>query len=89
MALTPEDLAQLGAFIDQRITQAVAQAPAGPAVDRASLVGVPEVNPQAGPEYYIHLAGGEVVRSFDSGSTHMAGSDGSTQLVIGRYPVGA
>jgi hypothetical protein len=90
MALTQEDLALLGQLIDSKISAAPAPAaPAAPEVDRASIVGTPEVDPEAGPEYYLHLAGGEVVKSHDSSSTHLAGSDGTTQLIIGRYPVGA
>jgi hypothetical protein len=91
MPFTAEDLAQLGAFIDQKISQAAPAAPASaPEADRASIVGVPEVDPEAGPEYYIHLADGEVLKSHDSSSTHLPSpEDGTTQLVIGRYTVGA
>jgi hypothetical protein len=89
MALTQEDLALLGQLIDSKISAAPAAAPAAPEVDRASIVGTPEVDPEAGPEYYIHLAGGDVLNSYDSSSTHMAAKDGTTQLIIGRYPVGA
>jgi len=89
MALTPEDLANLGAFIDSRI-QANSPAPAPVAdtvPDRVSQVGKPDVDPEAGPLYYVHLADGSVVQSYDSASTHLD-HDGKTLLVIGRYQVG-
>jgi len=54
------------------------------AQDRVSVVGKPDVDPEAGPEYYIHLADGSpVFKSHDSASTHINGV-----LVIGRYQVG-
>jgi hypothetical protein len=86
MALTQEDLAALGAFIDQKITAATAEKPKTPA-DRASEVGVPEVPFDAGPLYYLHLANGDVIQSHDSASTHIAAADGSTQQIIGRFQV--
>jgi hypothetical protein len=55
--------------------------------DRASQVGVPDVDPEAGPEYWIHLADGTVLKSFDSSGTHLL-SDGQAIQVIGRYQVG-
>jgi hypothetical protein len=91
MALTQEDLAALGQFIDQKIHAAVQQgpAPAEPA-NRDSLVGRAEVAFDAGPLFYLHLANGTVLQSHDSASTHMADPEnGSTQLIIGRYEVPA
>lgn len=88
MAFSPDDLASLGQFIGNEIDKRFAAA-APPPPDRASQVGVPDVPFDAGPEFYVHLANGEVIKSYDSGSTHMPGSDGSTVQVIGRYQVGA
>lgn len=87
MALTAEDLAQLGAFIGTEIEKRLPPPP-GPQ-DRASVVGVPEVPFDAGPEFYVHLANGEVIKSHDSSSTHMQAPDGETVQVTGRYQVGA
>lgn len=64
------------------------QSPEDAAAARAAVVGVPDVPPDAGPEFYIHLANGEVITSHDSASTHIADAEGKTQLVIGRYQVG-
>jgi hypothetical protein len=80
MALTPEDLELLGSFIDKKIAGA---APA--ASDRTAKVGTPDVDPEAGPLYWIHLADGSVLESHDSGSTHMLSGSGKTELVIGRF----
>lgn len=94
MPFTPEDLAALGGFIEQKISSALsatAQAPA-PTVEpvpRESQVGVPDVPFDAGPLYYIHLANGEVIQSHDSASTHLADSEGRTQQVIGRFQMGS
>jgi hypothetical protein len=89
MALSQEDLASLGAFIDSRIAaSAPVPAPVSDTVpDRVSQVGKPDVDPEAGPLYYVHLADGSVVESYDSASTHIE-SNGKTLLVIGRYQVG-
>lgn len=82
----------MSAFTDEQIAELKAiftpPAPAEPtpeeeANSRVSVVGKPDVDPEAGPEYYVHLADGQVVKSFDSASTHVNGL-----LVIGRYPVG-
>lgn len=56
---------------------------------RASVVGVPDVPADAGPEYYVHLADGEVVVTHDSASTHLPNEAGEPVLVIGRYQKGA
>lgn len=82
MAFSPEDLAQLGAFIDSKITSAVT----GAQKDAPRNVGVPDTDPEAGPEFWVHLADGTVLRSFDSQSTHMD-QDGVTVPVIGRYQI--
>jgi photosystem II stability/assembly factor-like uncharacterized protein len=94
MSFTQEDLAQLASFVKNEVESAIStvraehenreQAPA----DRASVVGVPDVDPEAGPEFYIHLADGTVLTSYDAGSTHMPGKDGEPVQVIGRYQVG-
>lgn len=47
----------------------------------------PENSLENAPEYWVHLANGDVVRSQDSGSTHVT-VDGTQVAVIGRYPVG-
>jgi hypothetical protein len=101
MALDKADLEALGGFIRQeiatvvegveaRLTQQVADAaPAEAApVDRASVVGKPDVDPESGPDYYVHLADGSVVVSKDSASTHMANESGDSVAVIGRYQKG-
>jgi hypothetical protein len=89
MGLTEEDFAALGKFIDSKIEAKAAEPAPEPtpeevAQDRVSVVGKPDVSPEAGPEYYIHLADGTpVFKSYDSASTHVNGV-----LVIGRYQVG-
>lgn len=93
MALTEEDFAALGKFIDSKFEAKAAEPAPEPtaeqtAHDRVSVVGKPDVDPEAGPEFYVHLASGEVVKSFDSASTHLADGEGVSQLVIGRYQVG-
>jgi hypothetical protein len=57
--------------------------------NRVAQVGAPDVAPDAGPEYYVHLADGSVVVSHDSGSTHMPNAQGEPVAVIGRYQKGA
>lgn len=80
--------------VEDRILSTVAgqisdAAPAAAAPqDRASVVGKPDVDPEAGPDYYVHLADGSVVVSKDSASTHMANGDGESVAVIGRYQKG-
>lgn len=90
MALTQEDLEALGSLIDGKINSALgAQAEAAQAPrDRTSIAGKPDIDPEAGPDYYIHLANGDVLESKDSSSTHVDVS-GVPMLVIGRYPKGA
>lgn len=96
MALSQEDLAQLATFVEQRITAGVEalradlsqeKTPEQQEAERAAVVGIPDVPHDAGPEFYIHLADGSVIRSHDSASTHMD-VDGVTVQVIGRYQVG-
>jgi hypothetical protein len=92
MALTPEDLETLGLFIDKKLdehTESQAQmteehAKGDAAKDYTRLAGVPQVDPEAGPDYYVHLANGDVIESKDAGATHME-VDGETVAVIGRY----
>lgn len=92
MALTQEDMEALGAFIDKKLEAAK---PAEPTEEEAAQAaaneqrlkaGVPDVDPQAGPEYYVHLANGDVITTRDAGSTHMS-VDGETVAVVGRYQV--
>jgi hypothetical protein len=92
MALTEEDFKALGKFIESKVEgvfQAKADEPKPEATpeqvaqDRVSVVGKPDTDPEAGPEFWVHLADGEVIKSFDSSSTHVNGV-----LVIGRYQVG-
>jgi photosystem II stability/assembly factor-like uncharacterized protein len=92
VSLSEEDFARLGAFIDQRIDAAKPAEPtdeekAADAANQQRLkAGVPDVDPEAGPDYYVHLANGDVITTKDAGSTHM-GVDGETVEVIGRYLV--
>lgn len=93
MALTPEDLAQ----IKELFAGQPAATPSAPAetpeqaAEREAReyrlkAGNPDVDPEAGPDYYVHLANGDVITTKDSGSTHMS-VDGETVAVIGRYQV--
>jgi photosystem II stability/assembly factor-like uncharacterized protein len=96
MALTQEDLAALAGFIGSEVEKHLqASKPAEPtpeekaqtaANEQRLKAGVPDVDPEAGPEYYVHLANGDVITTKDSGSTHMS-VDGETIAVIGRYQV--
>jgi hypothetical protein len=100
MALSAEELEQLGRFIESRAatvfeglladaeSRKSASTAANAAATREAIVGRPDVNPDAGPEFYVHLADGSVITSHDSGSTHME-ADGKPVQVIGRYQVGA
>lgn len=85
MALTEEDLATLGNFIDSRIEKAQASQPAQPD-NTVAQTGRPDVDPEAGPLYYVHLSDGQVIKTHDSGATHME-VGGETLDVIGRYQV--
>jgi hypothetical protein len=93
--LPPEFMQQLGEFIDSRIRQNVPAAPPEQTAEEKAetarqqqrlKAGVPDVDPEAGPDYYVHLANGDVITTKDSGSTHV-GVDGETVAVIGRYLV--
>lgn len=93
MALTEEDFAALGRFIDSRLQANVPEPAPQPTPEQVSQsrvadVGKPDVDPEAGPEFYVHLANGDVVKSFDSASTHLPDGEGVSQLVIGRYQAG-
>lgn len=98
MALEQSEIDQLKSWFDdgfkaveQRILSTVEGkiTEAAPAPqDRASVVGQPDVNPESGPDFYVHLADGSVVVSKDSASTHMANAAGETVAVIGRYQKG-
>jgi len=91
MALDAADLEQLGMFIDKKLAGAVQaleqRQAANAAVNREAIVGRPEVAPDAGPEFYVHLANGDVLTSHDSASTHMD-VNGEAVTVIGRYQKG-
>jgi hypothetical protein len=93
MALTAEDLAQLGEFIEKKI-ESVVEGKVGEAVATATTP-VPQTNdepqnqPENQPDFYIHLADGSVIVSKDSQSTHMENSEGEALQVVGRYPKGA
>lgn len=93
MALTPEDLDQIKVlFASQPVPEPSQPPQADPTPDelaaaRVAAVGKPDVNPEAGPLYYVHLANGDVVESYDAASTHLP-VDGKSVLVIGRYAVG-
>jgi hypothetical protein len=84
---------RLLSVVESRIGDVPAGTPAVPAEraaqDRVAQVGAPDVAPDAGPEYYVHLADGSVVESYDSGSTHMPNAKGEPVAVIGRYQKGA
>lgn len=87
---------RLAGLVESKVSEAVTgQAPAAPAAapapeqSRAAVVGVPDVDPEAGPEYYVHLADGSVVVTHDSASTHLPNEAGESVAVIGRYQRGA
>jgi photosystem II stability/assembly factor-like uncharacterized protein len=96
MALTPEDLAALADVVDQRIDKKLGEHTEAQAAEQetakaanaqeeyALKAGIPDVDPTAGPTYYVHLANGDVIETQDSGATHMT-VDGETVAVIGRY----
>lgn len=96
MAFSPEDLKALGDYVTEIVRSEIDQAkPAEPtpeemaqsaANEQRLKAGVPDVDPEAGPDYYVHLANGDVITTKDSGSTHMS-VDGETIAVIGRYQV--
>jgi hypothetical protein len=94
MAFSQEDLAALGGFIGDQIDKRFAAQDAKQAVQaqqtRDSIVGVPDVDPDAGPTYYIHLANGAVVESKDSVSTHLPNPDNESEpiLVVNRFQKG-
>jgi hypothetical protein len=93
MAFSPEDLAQLAAFVGGEVEKGISaiRSELHKPADRTATVGAPDVNPEAGPKYWIHLANGDVLQSFDSTSSHMPVTvDGEDQqvAVIGRYQVG-
>jgi len=96
---TSEDLAQLGTFITSEVGKAVEtvkaelnreKSPEETAQERTAVVGIPDVPPDAGPLFWVHLANGDIITTHDSQSTHMD-VNGVTVPVIGRYeqPEGA
>lgn len=93
MAFSPEDLQQLAGFVRQEVASGVdalkaqmnkAKTPEQAAAERAAVVGIPDVAPDAGPLYWVHLANGDVIESHDSSSTHMD-VNGVTVPVTGRW----
>lgn len=83
MALSQEDLDQLGQFVSNVVEakmqeKNVVTAPE-PVADDPDTAATKE----AAPWYYVHLADGRVLESQDSAATHMEGA-----AVIGRYPKG-
>jgi hypothetical protein len=101
MALEDSDLAKIGAFLKSEVSgveerlmtaldQKIADVPAAVAASQPheAVAGKPEVDPEAGPDYYVHLADGTVVTTKDSASTHLPGQNGEPVTVIGRYQKG-
>jgi hypothetical protein len=92
MALTQEDLEALSGIMDKKLDERAkhdkdetsAKSAADARKDYTRLAGVPDVDPEAGPDYYVHLANGDVIETKDSGATHMD-VDGETVAVIGRF----
>ena len=90
MPFSPEDLAQLGAFVKSEVESAVASQVAVATAPKAETNTEAQNLPENQPDYYVHLANGKVVTSKDAGSTHMTDPDtGETVQVIGHFPVGA
>ena len=95
MSFSEEELAQIAGFGEGKVKAAVdlvkSEEPAIKAVDalasRIATVGTPDVSPDSGPTYYVHLANGDVVESKDSSSTHLD-VNGTSVAVIGRYQKG-
>lgn len=86
MALTAEDLQQLGDFIDGKISAAVTGAVADATTPKPQTNDEPQNQPENQPEFWVHLADGSVLVTRDSASTHMENDKGETVQVIGRYP---
>jgi hypothetical protein len=98
MSFSPDDLAQLGEFITQRVEAGISAIKADiarghesksaeqAAQERTAVVGIPDVPPDAGPLYWVHLANGDVIESRDSASTHID-VNGVTVPVTGRWEV--
>jgi hypothetical protein len=97
MSFSQEDLAQLGGFVRQLVSDEISTLKTDLKQDaetmlvqnRTATVGAPDVDPEAGPDYYVHLADGTVVTSKDSSSTHLANDAGESVAVIGRFQKGA
>lgn len=92
MALDAADLEKLAAFVEGRIETALGRFAENQAVATAAArdatVGIPDTPHDAGPEFYVHLANGDVIVTHDSASTHMD-VGGEQVAVIGRYQKGA
>lgn len=97
MAFSEDDLKTLAGFVGGIVKDEVAAAvsgmkaelPAAVEQNRTAIVGAPDVDPEAGPLFWLHLADGSVVESRDSSSTHLANDAGESVPVIGRYQKGA
>ena len=95
MALSQEDLQALGSFIESKIGTVVGdlrsdlEGKMAAATATVENHGAPDAANDAenGPDYYVHLANGDVITSKDSASTHMT-VDGKSVQVIGHYTVG-
>ena len=98
MPFSPEELAQLGEFVSQKVEAGISaikadlarneKTPEQAAQERSAVVGIPDVPPDAGPLYWIHLANGDVIESHDSASTHID-VNGITVPVTGRWEIPA
>lgn len=77
MALTAEDLQQLGDFVKAQVAEAVAATQPKAPEDAPDVAATKE----AAPWYFVHLADGRVVETQDSSSTVM-----DNLAVIGRFP---
>lgn len=95
MALTQEDLAALGSLISSEAGKLVGdlrselEGKLTAAAVKAENHGAPDAanDTASAPDYYVHLANGDVIVSKDAGSTHMT-VDGKSVQVIGHYTVG-
>lgn len=89
MSFSPEDLAQLGAFIDEKVTAAVGTAQAEASKPQPQTNDEPQNQPENQPDYWVHLADGSVFKTKDAQSTQMTSpTSGITEMVAARFPAG-
>jgi hypothetical protein len=91
MALTAEDLAQLGAYVKGEVDKGVAEALANSGVAAPGPVtnDEPQNQPENQPDYYVMLSNGKSYETKDSQSTHMVDPEtGEACVVVARYPKG-